>query len=87
MKIHIKVKEAVAHYNRVKKPKQKMTFTSLGKKVFGDDDKPTSDHTRQQYLSGWNNGYTNSKIPSLYHVVKIHLATGYSMDDLIHVED
>lgn len=86
MKVYIKVKEAIAHYNRVKKPKVKMTTKSLGEKVFSGDKTITSVYTMEQYLSGWNNGYTNSKKPSLHHAVKISIITGYSLNDLVYYD-
>lgn len=86
MKIYIKVKEAVTHYNRMN-PGKKMTLIGLGKQVFKYDKRIVAETTMEQYLSGWNTGNFGSKQPTVTHIAIIANVTGYPICDLIHVED
>ena len=61
----IRIKEAIAHFNREEKPDKKMTQGSLSEKVLIEDP-----NTAGYYMSRWANGEEYGKLKPL-HIVRI----------------
>lgn len=87
MRVYIRVNEAIAHYNKTKKPKKRMTLTSLGEVVFAADKRLNSKRTIQIYMSCWNAGNHEYKFCTAIHLAIIAKETGFPICDLIHVEN
>lgn len=82
MKVYIKVKEAIAHYNRVNRGKSKMNLEILGEKVFAGDKRVKSPLSGKHALTRWNVGEFNKQC-TVIHLLIIAKETGYSLCDLV----